>query len=95
MLQIDRGDLQVHGGLAGCVVFALHELPGFVLVGRLQAGAFASLGVHAVEHAAAGASANQAITCFHNVFHATAKLTEADPESLASTGRVKTRYAEY
>jgi hypothetical protein len=94
MLQIDLGDLQVHGGLAVGVVSALHELPGLVLVGRLQAGAFAGLGVHAVEHASARAPANQAITCFHNGIHATAKITEAILESLASTGRVKARYAE-
>ena len=94
MLQIDLGDLQVHGGLAVGVVSALHELPGFIFAGSLKAGAFAGLGVHAVEHSSACAPANQAITCFHNVFHAIAKITKAFLESLASTGRVKARYAE-
>lgn len=35
--------------LAFGVVFGLDQLPGLVLVGGLQAGAFAGGGVHAIE----------------------------------------------
>src|SRR5208283_3910648 len=47
--QIRLGDLQVEDGLAFGVVPSLDDLPGFVLVGGAEAGAFAGGGVHAIE----------------------------------------------
>ena len=50
--------------------------------------------VHAVKCTIADATPNQAVTCFHAIFHATAKVNEADSAALASSGRVFARYPE-
>jgi len=78
VLQVNLGALQVHGGLAGRDVFGLHQLPRFGRVPRLQTGAFSGERVHAVERALAVSATDQAITCFHELRHATARIKEDD-----------------
>src|ERR1017187_8760899 len=51
--QIRLGDLEIEHGLALGLILRLNDLPGFVAVGGLQAGALAGGFVHAIEHAAA------------------------------------------
>jgi hypothetical protein len=58
MLQIDLRDLQIHRRLASGTVAVLHQLSGFVLVCRVQAGAFSCERIHTVERASACAPAN-------------------------------------
>ncbi len=47
--EIRLGDLQVQHGLAFGVVPGLDDLPGLVLVGGAETGAFAGGGIHAIE----------------------------------------------
>ena len=47
--QIRLGDLQIEHRLAFGLVLGFDDLPGFLFVGRAQAGAFAGRGVHAIE----------------------------------------------
>ena len=54
--QIRLGDLQIEHWLAFGLVFGFNNLPGFLLVGGAQAGAFAGGGVHAIEPIAPDAS---------------------------------------
>lgn len=58
MLQISLGDLHIDGWLARGLVFGFDDLTGFVFVGRMEAVAFASLGVNAIETSSAGAPTN-------------------------------------
>jgi len=51
VLQIDLGDLQVHGRLPRGLVFGVQEGDGFALVFGAQAGLFASRRFFAVENA--------------------------------------------
>jgi hypothetical protein len=58
--------------LAQRLIFREDDLLGFVLVGGLEAGAFAGGLVHAVEDPTANATGGQTVTCIH-VVHATAE----------------------
>jgi hypothetical protein len=87
-------DLQVNEGLALCLIFGVNNLVGFILVCGLQAGAFASFGVNAIESPIADTAPDQAVACFHAIFHATARINQTDSAVLASSGRVTARYPE-
>jgi hypothetical protein len=54
--EVRLGDLQIEDGLAKGIILRVDNLLGLVLVGGLEAGAFAGELVHAVEHSAAGAA---------------------------------------
>jgi len=50
--QIRLGNLEIKNGLAFGLVLGVNDLLGFVAVGGMEAGAFAGVLVHAIEHAA-------------------------------------------
>src|SRR5437660_8619728 len=58
-------------------------------------GALAGVVVHTVEGPAANAATNQTVACFHAIFHATAKINEADSEGLADRRKLKTAYTVF
>jgi hypothetical protein len=88
-------NLQIEHRLAFGLILGVDNLNRIVLVAGLQAGAFSSSGVHAIACAPSIAATNYAVTCCHDFSHATAKIDEADPEVLASTGRVNARFAKF
>jgi hypothetical protein len=51
--------------------------------------------VHAVEASATNATTNQTVTCFHTIFHATAKINKAESEVLADSRQITPDYAGY
>ena len=59
------------------------------------AGALAGLSVHAVVGSATDAPADETVTCFHTIFHATARINEAESEELADSRRITPDYAGY
>jgi hypothetical protein len=93
--EIRLGDLQIQDRLAFSLVLCLNNLDCFVLAGRAQAGALAGVIVHAVEASAANAATNQTVTCFHTIFHATARINKAEPEVLADSRKIMPDYASY
>src|SRR5438552_18371708 len=88
-------DLQVEHGLTFGLVLGFDDLPGFIFIAGLQAGAFAGLRVQAIKGPSPIAATKQAVTCFHTVFHATAKIKEASPEVLAHRRWLITACAGY
>ena len=88
-----RCDLEVNCQLESRRIFGFDDLPGFVLVRGLQAGAFAGDGVHAIKCSVAKALAHQAVTCLHIFFHANAIVKRAGPANSTSSGRVNADYA--
>jgi hypothetical protein len=54
--EISFGDLQVNLRLALGQIFGLDDLAGLVFVGRLQTGAFACQGIHAIKYSTANAA---------------------------------------
>jgi hypothetical protein len=50
------GDLQIEDGLTKGIILRVDDLLGLVLVGGLEAGAFAGEFIDAVEHSATGAA---------------------------------------
>jgi hypothetical protein len=95
LVEIRFGDLHIEHWLAQRLILGVDNLAGFVLVASAQAGSFAGFGVHAIKSPIADAAPDQAVTCFHAIFHATAKINEAKPAALASSGRVTARYPEF
>jgi alpha-ketoglutarate-dependent taurine dioxygenase len=59
------------------------------------AARFAGVVVHAVEAPATNATTNQTVTCFHTIFHATAKINEADSNRSADRRWLNTAYAVF
>jgi len=57
--------------------------------------ALAGVVVHAVEASAANATTNQTVTCFHTIFHATARINKAESEVLADSRQITPDYAGY
>jgi len=51
--------------------------------------------VSAVEASTANAATNQTVTCFHTIFHATARINKAEPEVLADSRQITPDYAGY
>ena len=93
--EIRLGNLEIQHRLAFGVVLGLDDLPGVVFAGGAQAGAFAGVVVHAVEASATDATADQTVTCFHTIFHATARINEAESEVLADSRRITPDYAGF
>jgi len=89
------GDLQVEQRLAFGVVLGFDDLLRFILAGCIEAGALAGVVVHAVETPTTDATTNQTVTCFHTIFHATAKINEADSNRLADRRWLNTAYAVF
>ncbi len=88
-------DLEIQHRLAVRVVFGFDDLPGGVFAVGAQTGALAGVVVHAVEAAAANATTNQTVTCFHTILHATARINMAEPEVLADSRKITPDYAGY
>src|ERR1035441_10453309 len=57
-------------------------------------GPFAGLGVHAVVGSTTDSTADEAVTCFHS-FHATARITQAESEQVADSGRITPDYSGF
>ncbi len=93
--EIGFGDLQIEHRLTFDLVFGFDDLARLVLAASAQAGAFAGVVVHTVEGPATNAATNQTVACFHAIFHATAKINEAESEGLADRRRLKTAYAVF
>ena len=93
-MAIGFGDLEVEHGLALGLVFGFDELPGFVLVGGLEAGALAGGFVHAVKHSSTVSAVGQTVTGCHGK-HATARIIKAVPGNLASSVREFAGYAKF
>jgi hypothetical protein len=60
--QVRLGDLEIQHWLALGLIFGLNDLPGFITVGGLQAGAFAGGFIHAIIYPATDASENKAVS---------------------------------
>src|SRR5208282_4841500 len=67
---------------------------GIVGIGGAETGAFAGLGVHAVVGSTTDSTANETVTCFHS-FHATARITQAESEQVADSGRIMPDYSGF
>jgi hypothetical protein len=87
--------LHIEHRLAQRLILGIYDLAGFILIAGAQAGSLAGLGVHTIKSPIADTAPDQAVTCFHAIFHATAKIIEADSAALASSGRVTARYPEF
>ena len=92
--QIRFGNLQIQNGLAFGVVLGFDDLFGVVRIGSAQAGAFAGLSVHAVVGSTTDSTADETVTCFHS-FHATARITQAESEEVADSGRITPDYSGF
>jgi hypothetical protein len=87
--------LHIKHRLTQRLILCVNNLAGLLFIASAQAGSVAGFGVHAVESPIADTAPYQAVTCFHTIFHATAKIDEADSAALLSSGRVTARYPEF
>ena len=87
-------DLEIQHRLAFGIVLGFDDLPGIVCIGGAQTGAFASLSVHAVVCSTTDSTADETVTCFHS-FHATARITQAESEQVADSGRITPDYSGF
>jgi hypothetical protein len=47
-IKIRLGDLQIEHWLTQCLIFGVNDLAGFIFIILAEAGAFARLGIHAI-----------------------------------------------
>ena len=92
--QIRLGNLEIQHRLTLGVVFGFDDLFGIVGVGGAEAGALAGCGVHTVVASPTNSTADETVTCFH-IFHATARITEAESEQVADRRRIMPDYAGF
>src|SRR5204863_7221440 len=88
-------DLQIDRMLTFRLVPGFDALTGFIFIAGMEAGALVGLRDEAIKGHSPIAATKQAVTCFHAVFHATAKIKEASPEVLAHRRRLITACAGY
>jgi len=81
-MRVGFGDLHIKHRLTQRLILGENNLAGFIFIAGSQAGSLAGFGVHTVKSSAANAATNQTVTCFHRIFHATAKIKKTDPEAL-------------
>jgi len=93
--EIRLGNLEIQDRLAFRVVLGFDDLPGGILVISVQARALAGVVVHAVETSTTNPTTNQTVTCFHTIFHATARINEAESEVLANSRQITPDSAGY
>lgn len=94
-MKIRFGNLHIEHRLAECLILGVNNLAGSIFIIGAQAGTFAGFGVHAIESSITDTAPNQAVTCFHAIFHATAKIDKTDSAALSSSGRFTARYPEF
>ncbi|HUC84401.1 MAG TPA: hypothetical protein VL970_04340 [Candidatus Acidoferrales bacterium] len=92
--QICFGNLEIQHRLAFGIILGFDDLPGIVCIGGAETGAFAGRGVHTVVGSATNSTADETVTCFH-IFHATARITEAESEQVADRRRIMPDYAGF
>jgi hypothetical protein len=92
--QIRLGNLEIQHRLALGVVFCFDDLFGIVGVGGAEAGALAGCGVHTIVGSVTNSTADETVTCFH-IFHATARITEAESEAVTDSRQIMPDYAGF
>ena len=92
--QICPGNLQVEDRLTFRIIFGFDDLLRLVCIARMQAVALAGLLVHAIEHPAADAPIDDAVTCVH-ISHATARISQTESDAVTDRRRIKPAYAGF